>query len=331
MSGSEFWEGPDWEEPEFPGDSGQTGGIGSSPNHQNGTCSPDSADPADYYQFWNELEQEYYKDFDRLVAAQDSHQCKYKGKRPDKKRTKRILHSEEYEPPVDNTGGNPYREEKMEITDLRRGGQRRRANISANSLSKSFSGGGKTPPYSMSVDCPECNEQVCFGQCLRCEKFQVWDEKDEGLKRCHHEYLDLESRGYYDGSWDDHPENFDPETFERIQEQKQRNEEFYRNMESEREELERMAEELERREEETERKADSEYDEYLKDEYGEFEEEEEKADNDEDEGDYDQEEVEKEEEEDDDENGVEDDYGEEDEEEEGDEDEYGEDDDYDYE
>lgn len=198
--------------------------------------------------------------------------------------------------------------------------------------------GSKREPAAPIVDCPECEGgQVCFTECVRCEKFQHWHEKDDGLRRCEHEFLDLESRGYYDGTFDDHPENFDPETFERIQERKRRNEEFFKNMESEREEMERMAEELKRREEETERKADSEYDEYLKDEYGEYEEEEEKGKNEDDEGDYDQEEVEKdEEEEDDDENDVEDDYGEEEEDEEEEEekedneDEYEEDEDYDY-
>lgn len=166
------------------------------------------------------------------------------------------------------------------------------------SFYKHHTGSGRGPA-APNVDCPESGCEVCFSDCLRCENFQQWDERDE-LRRCYHKYMDLESRGYYDGTWDDHPENFDPETFERIQERKQRNEDFEREME-----LERKDEEFERRAEEIERKADAEYEEYLKDKYGEYE----------DERDHEEEEREKDEDEDD--------YEEEDDE---DEDEYGEDD-----
>lgn len=205
--------------------------------------------------------------------------------------------------------GKPYNQEIMKVTDLRRGGQKRLKNPFANGSSSSFSGGTKIAPYSKSVDCPESGCEVCFSDCLRCTNFQQWHEKDDGLRRCYHEYLDLDSRGYYDGTWDDHPENFDPETFERIQERKQRNEAFFQEMESEREKLDKMAEELEREEKEIRRSIDSDYDEYLKDEYGdhedegEHEEEEEEKDEDENEDDYD-------EENDKDEDDVEDDYDE---------------------
>lgn len=95
------------------------------------------------------------------------------------------------------------------------------------------------------VDCPEKGGSVCFSACAGCEKFRVWHEQDEGLRRCYHEYKDLESRGYYDGTWDDHPENFDEETFERIQERKRLNEEVNRELEQERADLGMNAEELE--------------------------------------------------------------------------------------
>jgi hypothetical protein len=96
------------------------------------------------------------------------------------------------------------------------------------------------------VDCPEKDERVHFSKCVQCEKFQLWHEQDDGLRRCYHQYLDLKSRGHYDGTWDDHPENFDPETFARIQEQKRRNEEIRREMELERKELEKLSEEMEK-------------------------------------------------------------------------------------
>lgn len=94
------------------------------------------------------------------------------------------------------------------------------------------------------VDCPEQGGKVHFRECVQCEKFQVWDEKDQALKRCWHEFKDLKSRGFYDGTWDDHPENFDPDTFARIQERKRINEEANREFELERAELARRAEEL---------------------------------------------------------------------------------------
>ncbi len=101
------------------------------------------------------------------------------------------------------------------------------------------------PPKACSagmVDCSERKEKVHFIGCLKCERFQVWNANDGDFKRCYHEFRDLSSRGFYDGTWDNHPENFDPESFERIQEQKRRNEEINREMELERAELEKKAE-----------------------------------------------------------------------------------------
>jgi len=114
------------------------------------------------------------------------------------------------------------------------------------------------------VDCPDKKEQVHFSECVRCEKFQVWHGKDEDFRRCYYDYLDLNSRGFYDGTWDDHPENFAPETFAKLQEKKQFNEELTRKMELDREEMERRAEELENNGESIE--------EYFKNKYGGFDE-----------------------------------------------------------
>jgi len=94
------------------------------------------------------------------------------------------------------------------------------------------------------VDCPERKQKVHFSECLECEKFRVWHSLDGGLKRCFYEYKDLKSRGFYDGTWDDHPENFDPETFASIQERKRLNEEVNRELEQEFAEFESKTEEL---------------------------------------------------------------------------------------
>ena len=92
-------------------------------------------------------------------------------------------------------------------------------------------------------ECPELGREAFVFECLECEKYSVWHEKD-GFRRCYYEFRELESRGFYDGTWDDHPENFDPETFARIQERKRRNEEINRELETEWEALERKAKEL---------------------------------------------------------------------------------------
>lgn len=94
------------------------------------------------------------------------------------------------------------------------------------------------------IDCPERKEQVHFVDCLECEKFQVWHSMDGDMKSCWYEFKDLKSRGHYDGTWDDHPENFDPETFAEIQERKRLNAEVNRELESEFAEFKSRAEEL---------------------------------------------------------------------------------------
>jgi hypothetical protein len=311
-----------WEKNDEPGIfGGHSDGLRTSGQDMPGTG------PMDGDLDWNELEKEYYEDFDHRIAAPVEHQYKYEDQSSDKKKTTRRTHKhvqeEWYHDQGTEVNGKPYHEETMKVTGVRRGGQKRLKNPFANGSSNSFSGGTKIAPYSKSVDCPESGCEVCFSDCLRCESYQVWHDKDDGLRRCYHEYIDLESRGHYDGTWDDHPENFDdPDDFERIQERKQRNEEINRKMELEREELKRMAEEFEKGEEEMRRSIDSDYDEYLKGEYGEYEDErdhedeEEGEDEDENEDDYDEEE-----EDDEDEDDVEDDYGD---------DGYGEDDEYDY-
>lgn len=92
--------------------------------------------------------------------------------------------------------------------------------------------------------CPEIGGNVHFSECVVCENFRVWHEADGDFKRCYYEFKDLESRGQYDGTWNDHPENFDPETFKKIQEEKRRNQELNLKAEREKVELERRAEEL---------------------------------------------------------------------------------------
>ena len=98
--------------------------------------------------------------------------------------------------------------------------------------------------HTRKIDCPERKEEVDFLDCLECGKFKVWHPLDGELKRCWHEFKDLEERGAYDGTWDEHPENFDPETFARLQERKRLNEEINRELESEMALLERKDEDV---------------------------------------------------------------------------------------
>lgn len=108
------------------------------------------------------------------------------------------------------------------------------------------------------VFCPPQGREISFAYCLECPEYRVWHAKDGGFRRCRHEYADLASRGYYDGTWDDHPENFDPETFAEIQARKRINEEFLRDFEREKAEMERLAEALEQDEEAKEEPLDEE-------------------------------------------------------------------------
>jgi len=108
------------------------------------------------------------------------------------------------------------------------------------------------------VHCPEEGRDVAFVRCLKCPKFRVWNAQDGDFRRCWYEFKDLESRGQYDGTWGDHPENFDPETFAEIQERKRINEQFARDFEREKAEMERQADELEQEEEAEEKPLDEE-------------------------------------------------------------------------
>jgi len=94
--------------------------------------------------------------------------------------------------------------------------------------------------------CPEAGKEIAFINCLTCAKFAVWNAQDGDLKRCFYEFKNLASRGYYDGTWDDHPENFDSETFAEIQARKKLNAEFAADFEREKRELARLADELAR-------------------------------------------------------------------------------------
>lgn len=101
--------------------------------------------------------------------------------------------------------------------------------------------------YPGSADCPEAGETINFENCLRCARFAVWSEKDGDFRRCWYEFKDLESRGYYDEEkWLSHLETTDPETFERIQEEKRVNAEFAADFEREKAEMARLAEKLAR-------------------------------------------------------------------------------------
>jgi hypothetical protein len=104
-----------------------------------------------------------------------------------------------------------------------------------------FRGRLPSPP----VFCPEAGREIAFAFCLECPEFRVWSAQDGDFGRCRHEYLSLQARGYYDGTWDDHPENFDPETFERIQERKRLNEEFARDFDQEKVKMMELARALE--------------------------------------------------------------------------------------
>lgn len=93
------------------------------------------------------------------------------------------------------------------------------------------------------VYCPELNEEIPWTRCLSCENYQVWNQKD-GVRICRYEYEDLKSRGYYDGTWDEHPENFDPEEWERLQEERENAERVRRELEEDWERLESKREKM---------------------------------------------------------------------------------------
>jgi len=113
--------------------------------------------------------------------------------------------------------------------------------------------------YPGSADCPEAGETISFENCLRCPKYAVWNAQDE-IRRCWHEFKDLEARGYYDNTWDSHIENFknEPEVFEEIQARKRLNEEFAADFEREKAEMARLAEKLAKAEDDGEGEKDRE-------------------------------------------------------------------------
>lgn len=207
---------------------------------------------------WDKLEKEYNEDFGRRAENANplDHQYQNEDHSAGQNQTENISHSDKFrdiertegkETSVDSTGtgGAPYHEETMKVTDVRRGGHKRLTDLISNRFSNRFSRGSKPPPYTKPVDCPESGCQVCFSTCVQCSKFQEWHEKDDGMKRCYHEYKDLESRGHYDGTWEDHPENYTHEEWQQYLEEKQLNEEINREMEKESVEMEKLAKEHE--------------------------------------------------------------------------------------
>jgi len=107
--------------------------------------------------------------------------------------------------------------------------------------------------YPGSADCPEAGKTISFENCLTCPKYALWNAQDQ-IRRCWYEFKDLESRGYYDNTWDSHIENFanEPEVFEEIQARKRLNEEFAADFEREKAEMARLAEKLARAEDDGE-------------------------------------------------------------------------------
>lgn len=192
--------------------------------HKKNPFGPSHDPMMDGAQDWDELEKEYYKDFDRRIANPVDHQYEHEDQPTGINQAENISHlytsrdieeAEDQETPVDNTeiGGAPYREEAMKLTDIRRGGHKRLTDLISTRFSNRFSRGSKPPPETRPVDCPESGCKVCFGTCTQCSKFQVWDEQDDGLPRCYHEYRDLKSRGHYENTVGDPPSEEELESF----------------------------------------------------------------------------------------------------------------------
>jgi len=91
--------------------------------------------------------------------------------------------------------------------------------------------------------CPDLQKTISRAGCLDCDKFQIWHERDE-TKRCWHEFQDLKSRGYYDGTWDFHPENFEPDEWEELERQREINEESRRKSEEDWQRLEQKRQKI---------------------------------------------------------------------------------------
>jgi uncharacterized coiled-coil protein SlyX len=91
--------------------------------------------------------------------------------------------------------------------------------------------------------CPELQKTISFAGCLGCERYQIWHERDEA-KTCWYEFQDLKSRGYYDGTWDFHPENFEPDEWEELERQRETNERVNREIDEDWERLEQRRQKI---------------------------------------------------------------------------------------
>ena len=115
----------------------------------------------------------------------------------------------------------PYREEKLKVTDIRRGGHKKIKNHMSKRFAKHSRGGEKIPPDTKPVDCPECG-QISFRSCLECPKRNIWDDRGEG-PMCPHEYEERKNRGDYDYIMDDPPSDEDMEKYyQSVEEEKLR-------------------------------------------------------------------------------------------------------------
>jgi hypothetical protein len=189
---------------------------------------------------WEELEKEYNKDFESRADHNEppfsryypyGQKEKYEPQFPEETQTETTSHpgsfrdienkdSEDQKTAVDNsTGQNPYREEEMKITNVRRGGHKKLTNIMSNRFSNRspfhLRGGSKPPPETNPVDCPESGCQVGFRTCCECNQFQVWHEKDDGMKRCYHEYKKMKDKGEYENMVTAPPSEEDQENFDK--------------------------------------------------------------------------------------------------------------------
>jgi len=146
-------------------------------------------------------------------------------------------------------------------------------------LSKRMFGPVRTSPaWIEEVDCPERDGKVTFGDCLCCDKFQVWDDGagEEGIKRCKYEYEDLQTRDRNDGTQNQHPEDLDAETWNGAELEREDNERAPAGFEDEGRELEPRGRVT--REESNKAKSDRESQRFIMDDEDEDEEDDEEAD-----------------------------------------------------
>lgn len=84
--------------------------------------------------------------------------------------------------------------------------------------------------------CPETGEEVSYYHCAsECPKYGIHVKGD--LPRCKYEYEELKSSGFYartEEEWLDHLQEADPETWQRLIEEKRNNERVLAEMEAER-------------------------------------------------------------------------------------------------